>query len=585
VGDGGRPSVLLSQLPRSQSALLRFLPQRPPRFQPGDPVPGTDFDLEVLLGQGGFGEVWLGRHVRRKNAPARAFKFCLDAEMAASLEREVELLDRIEAEVPHEGIVQLLATSLRSDPPFLMYEYVDGGDLVGWLASFDGKRPAPEAVVKVLRQAAEALAFAHEQGIVHRDLKPANLLLTREGRVKVGDFGIGAVVSEVEGRREQSRVVSGMSLLRGSCTPLYAPREQRRGEAVDARADVYALGVVGYQLLMGDVTLELSHYWRDELEELELPAGLLEVLSGCLARPDRRLKGGRAVLEELERIGGRGAASGEQRAASPQKAAPAATHERPAPVRQAAARPAAQQELRPGEARRIALPGGADLDVVWVPGGTFWMGASPGDQVVQDSEKPRHQVKLEGYWLGKFPVTQAQWKSVMGTDPSGFKGEDRPVENVSWEDAQEFLKKAGQGLRLPSEAEWEYACRARTEGPWYGELAEVAWYGDNSGRETHPVGRKKANGWGLHDMLGNVWEWCEDAGDNEAYKKRQGVTVSPVVKGDKAAVRVLRGGSWANGAGYGRASHRHGVGPGRRSESFGFRVARSGRREPEALDP
>jgi hypothetical protein len=300
--DAGRPSVLLSQLPRGQDSLLAFLPLRPPRFRPGHRVPAHDLELDLLLGQGGFGEVWRARHLLRRSQPPRALKFCLEPAMQVSLERELELLDRIEAEGRHEGIVQLLGTALSADPPFLTYEYVDGGDLAAWLASFEG-RPAPaREVVRVLCMACEALAFAHERGIVHLDLKPANLLVTREGRLKVADFGIGRVVSENEARRTDGSLLRAATALQGACTPLYADRAQQRGQAVDARADVYALGVVAYQILMGDVTLALPSYWRDELDERGVPGGLLDVLGGCLSLPARRLPHAGAVLAELKKL-------------------------------------------------------------------------------------------------------------------------------------------------------------------------------------------------------------------------------------------------------------------------------------------
>lgn len=303
TSDGGQPSVLLSQLPRGRDSVLAFLPLRPPRFSPGDRVPAHDLELELLLGQGGFGEVWKARHLRRKSEPPRALKFCLEPALQVSLERELELLDHIEHEGRHEGIVQLLGTALSADPPFLIYEFIDGGDLVSWMAGFEGQPPPADAVARALQMACAALAYAHERGILHLDLKPANLLVTRDGRVKIADFGIGRLVAETEEGRGQTEIQSQLSALHGACTPLYADRAQRRGERVDARADVYALGVIGYQLLMGDVTLSLPSYWREELQERGAPAALLDVLAACVSLPSRRLADARAVLSELARAG------------------------------------------------------------------------------------------------------------------------------------------------------------------------------------------------------------------------------------------------------------------------------------------
>jgi predicted Ser/Thr protein kinase len=194
--DGGRPTTLLSQLPQSPTDLLRFVPLRPPRFRPSDRVPGYDYQCERLLGQGGFGEVWKAQHILRATQPAVALKFCLDPTLAVSLKQEIRVWDILNGPHASEGFVRLYDTAYSAAPPFLIYEYIDGGDLTAWLASFDGKRPSVREVLRVLKMTARALAVAHQHGIVHRDLKPANLLVTREGRIKISDFGIGAIMGD-----------------------------------------------------------------------------------------------------------------------------------------------------------------------------------------------------------------------------------------------------------------------------------------------------------------------------------------------------------------------------------------------------
>ena len=146
--------------------------------------------------------------------------------------------------------------------------------------------------------------------------------------------------------------------------------------------------------------------------------------------------------------------------------------------------------------------------MVYVTGGTFLMG-SPDNEPDRDSdERPQHRVTVPGFSMGKYEITQAQWKAVMGTNPSYFKGDNLPVENVSWNDAKEFCSKlsqmTGKQYRLPTEAEWEYACRAGTTGPYAGNLDAMAWYSNNAGFKTHPVGQKRPNAFGLYDMHGNV---------------------------------------------------------------------------------
>ena len=165
-----------------------------------------------------------------------------------------------------------------------------------------------------------------------------------------------------------------------------------------------------------------------------------------------------------------------------------------------------------------------------------------------NSEKP-HEVSVPSFYIGKFQITQKQWQAVMGNNPSHFKGDDLPVERVSWHDAQAFCEKlramTSKAFRLPSEAEWEYACRAGTTGDYAGELDEMAWYCKNSDRKTHPVGQKKPNAFGLCDMLGNVWEWCEDVShDDYNGAPNDG---SAWMDGGYQNSRVLRGGSWVDG--------------------------------------
>jgi formylglycine-generating enzyme required for sulfatase activity len=189
------------------------------------------------------------------------------------------------------------------------------------------------------------------------------------------------------------------------------------------------------------------------------------------------------------------------------------------------------------------------MEFVYVPAGSFMMGSLNGFPV--EFEKPVHQVTIrEGFYMGKYEVTQAQWRRVMGNNPSKHKGCDQcPVEYVSWYDAQEFIKKLnaqndGYTYKLPSEAEWEYACRAGTTGDYAGDLDSMAWYGQNSGNQTHPVGQKQPNAFGLYDMYGNVWEWCEDV-FHDSYNDAP-TDGSAWLSGGEQQSRVLRGSSYFN---------------------------------------
>jgi len=222
-----------------------------------------------------------------------------------------------------------------------------------------------------------------------------------------------------------------------------------------------------------------------------------------------------------------------------------------------------------------------------IPAGEFDMGSPDNEEGRFANEGPVHHVKIsKPFYIGKYEVTQAQWKTVMGADnnPSNFKGDDLPVETVSWNDAQDFLKKAGDGLRLPTEAEWEYACRAGSKTRWYfgdneGDLKDNAWYSDNSGNKTHAVGQKGHNEWGLYDMHGNVWEWCEDVWHGN-YNDAPNDGSAWTTGGDEKSPRVLRGGSWRSLARVTRSANRLRSEPDGWFSNIGFRLAVAARANP-----
>lgn len=220
----------------------------------------------------------------------------------------------------------------------------------------------------------------------------------------------------------------------------------------------------------------------------------------------------------------------------------------------------------------------------WIAPGKFLMG-SPKHEVGRSDDETQHLVELtHGYWLADTPVTQALWEAVMRTNPSRFKGTHHPVDTVSWDDAQEFLVRLnemipGLDARLPTEAEWEHACRAgTTTATWVGDLENeiadprlnpIAWYQANARDTTHSVAQKQANPWGLYDMLGNVWEWCADR-----YAAYDAAHVRDPASPDMGANRVLRGGGWLETARLVRAAHRRARRSDFRRDYVGFRLAR-----------
>ena len=218
----------------------------------------------------------------------------------------------------------------------------------------------------------------------------------------------------------------------------------------------------------------------------------------------------------------------------------------------------------------------------WIPPGRFWMGSPEDEEGRYGDEGPRHLETIEqGFWLADTPCTQELWQAVMGKNPSNFQEQKKPVEQMSWDDCKEFLEKlgkregdAGEGWRLPHEKEWEYACRAGTETATYAGridvldetqesvLQRIAWFNENSGGATQPVAQKAPNPWGLYDMLGNVYQWCEDLWSDGYDAERKGSS------------RVIRGGSWSSYAQHVRAAYRIRDDPSNRWDSLGFRFAR-----------
>jgi formylglycine-generating enzyme required for sulfatase activity len=224
--------------------------------------------------------------------------------------------------------------------------------------------------------------------------------------------------------------------------------------------------------------------------------------------------------------------------------------------------------------------------MIKIPAGSFLMGSADNDESAYgDDEKPQHQVKLKSCSIGKYPVTQEQYQAVMGNNPSSFKNNPKnPVETVSRDKAQKFCKKlsqlTGKKYRLPTEAEWEYACRAGTQTRFYfgdaaAKLGDYGWYKGNSGFKTHPVGEKKPNNWGLYDMSGNVLEWCEDpwhdsyANKPENIENNGNITWSDV----NEYSHIQRGGSWDFDSRYCRSAFRFSFIVDVGHENLGFRLA------------
>ena len=305
-----------------------------------------------------------------------------------------------------------------------------------------------------------------------------------------------------------------------------------------------------------EIPAEFFFRYAEVLERLALYDEAVEAVTKYLALAGR---GGQNYREALELL----SAAEEAKAAAVEAA-------------EAAKKRAAAAKAAADEARRRAAPVVSGMEFVWVPAGEFRMGSKSSE--AESDEQPLTRVRISrGFYLGKYEVTQAEWQAVMGSNPSPFDecGPNCPVEKVSWIDVQKFIAKLNawegrQRYRLPTEAEWEYAARAGTSGDRYGNVDVIAWYKDNSGGRLHPVGGKAPNAWGLHDMLGNVWEWVEDR-----YCTHPGGSVTDPQGPCSHWARVYRSCSPNNSARNCRAPERHGNDAGSRTSGRGFRLLRT----------
>lgn len=308
----GTRSVPATVLWDDARSLLQLLPEDVPPYPAETPLSGTPYRLRELLGAGGFGAVYRAESPSLQHLPL-AIKFCLDQSLLPALHRERSNLERLMRAGGRGSahVVRLYGYDLDHATPYLVYEYVDGGDLTKLLAARVaalGRAPGAAEVFGWVLQIAEGLAFAHAAGLVHRDLKPANVLVTADGQLRLADFGIGGIAAAAAAVRSRIgastidflSLADQASLFRGAGTPLYMSPEQRRGAAPDPRHDLYALGVMWFQLLVGDVSRELPHGWAKELTvRYGVPPEHVALIERCVGWMDERPKDAGELLPLL----------------------------------------------------------------------------------------------------------------------------------------------------------------------------------------------------------------------------------------------------------------------------------------------
>jgi serine/threonine protein kinase len=582
------------------------------RPQKGHRIDGNHYVLVEPIGSGGFGEVWKALDTRDQNSPV-AIKFLHPDRVGDRIDEErFEQEANLVREFRHPSIPAIRGigrhhTPEGADIPFIVMELVSGKTLR------KTEIPTLRGKIEVIRSILSALDHAHDRGVIHRDLKPENVIVEGEGeglKVHIMDFGLAKIR-----RTEESRNLTLSGAIVG--TPRYmSPEQARDSRKVDARTDLYSVGVMLYEgatgklPVSGDTHIEflenLLHREPISPRRLnpDLSPGLEAIIVKCLEK-DRNHRYGNAkeLLQDLElHLEGKSPKHAHlltslfalrrriRKQPLPWVVSSAAilvllavmadrARSQPGLAESKGAPSGVSEQPRTPEIRAFELAPGIRLELAWIRPGEFIMGDRKGRKM----ESTEHKVTLtQGFWMGVTEVTQGQWKAILGSNPSRFRwGDELPVEDISWIDCQTFLGLLNEKFRaergelifdLPSEAEWEYACRAGTRtGYSFGDkkedLEEFAWVRGNADGKTHPVAQRRPNPWGLYDMHGNVWEWCRDWYD-PSYVGGPTDPTGP----DMGQLHSIRGGSWVGHGPDSRSAYRSGVFPTYHDYNGGCRI-------------
>jgi formylglycine-generating enzyme required for sulfatase activity len=563
------------------------------------------------LGRGGFGVVWLAERRSALVATQVALKLALDEEPDLdAIAQESQLWAQAGG---HPNVLPIIEADIYDGQVVIVSEYAPDGSLEEWLKRHGGSAPSIESAVAMTSGILSGLDHLHSKQIIHRDLKPANILLQKE-TPRLADFGLARVL----------RASSHSGGIAG--TPGYMAPEVFDGKRSE-QSDLWAAGVILYKLLSGrlpfpqkDIGALIGAIMMKEIDPLQssVPEPLQEVIVRSLEKdPEKRFQSAREMRAALHACLAINARLSAQPAYLPIEPSSQKSETMPTlPRTNKVATDELKRTLQTLEFNLVMTNirgkivekqkgqiwyfvedlSGVSLDMVSIRGGTFLMGSPEAEKSRGLDEGPQHPVSVPPFYMGRYQVTQAQWRTVallpkidrdLNPDPSNFKGENLPVEQVSWEEAMEFCarlsKKTGKFYRLPTEAEWEYACRADTTTPFsFGETItlELANYNGNypygsvpkrvCREKTLPVGSLGVpNRFGLYDMHGNVWEWCLDSYQGNY---RGAPSDGNIGRENGSRLRVMRGGSWHDIAGFCRSAYRNRNLPIFKNLNVGFRV-------------
>ena len=588
------------------------------------------------LGQGGFGDTYLAKDLDLPGHPHCVVKHLKPKDPNPALLPIAKRLFDTEAETLyklgrlHDQIPCLSAHFEENREFYLVQDFIAGHDLTKELIL--GKKLSESYTIKLLHDILEVLAIVHQQNVIHRDLKPANLMRRDDGKIILIDFGaVKEISTMVVNAQGQTSFTVGIG------TSGYMPSEQANGKP-KLCSDIYAVGMIGIQALTGQPPFKLPEdlntgeiIWRDRATVSNYLANILDkmvrdhfsqryqnagealqaILSLSRPAPPPPLSPPDAAtlisinptrLDILPASGSMDVVGAELEAPRPKKIAkkvslnPLKTVEFETVIVNSRGRIVKRSQCQVQVfAETIAL--GIILEMVAIPDGSFVMGSPDTEAGRSNDEGPQRTVNITPFFMGRYQVTQLQWRAVAGLPkvkielkvyPSYFKGANLPVEGVSWHDATEFCARlsqlTGRNYRLPSEAEWEYACRAGTTTPFYfGDTItpDLVNYNGNFPyvrapkgiyrQKTTAVGSFPPNSFGLYDMHGNVWEWCQDIWhDNYQGAPTDGSAWESDRQGKK---RLLRGGLWSGISGECRSAFRSIYAPDFHGNFDGFRVA------------
>jgi formylglycine-generating enzyme required for sulfatase activity/tRNA A-37 threonylcarbamoyl transferase component Bud32 len=532
-------------------------------FTPGQLLKKGQYEIIDTLGQGGFGITYLAQdHKRKKQVAIKSLNVSFlkqryrdkygntegFGEFLAAEQDKFNTEAMVLATFDHPPIVKVYPELFQENGlSCMVMEYVKGKNLEQYL--YANGVFSESAGLEIIKHIGEALSYIHGRNYLHRDIKPANILLREsDNQAILIDFGLAREVNFAE-----------LMSLTNAKTPVFAPPEQFENRSNFTPAlDIYALAATLYVIIAVHeppfIPLPSPYLNAKIMLDMKMAIEPPQKYNSQISQKvnDAILKGmeldyqnrPQSITEWFRFLG----IQSQNNHLKTFTFEVVTTNEEGSIINR-----------RNHSANYFVedLGNGVKLEMVEIPAGTFYMGSPENEKGRYDSESPQHQVTVPSFFVGKYPLTQAQYEAIMGNNPAYFKGNNRPVEKVNWDDAiafcQKLSQKTGKNYKLPSEAQWEYACRAGTTTPFYFGESITPDLVNYDGRypyanaptgqyreQTTDVGTFPPNAFGLYDMHGNVWEWCEDDW-NENYINAP-INGSALISRSKR--KLVRGGSW-----------------------------------------